>query len=1060
MFKQLQELQRRQQLQELGDNRNHNFVNQLSSLKHASVGQISGTVNGGTPILDSSQMSIFGNMEVMPSGLLLPQSQNPDALSAIGLSLPQFGISPYGNQGPNDGKNFHQYSHLQGPSNLSIDQRTKNHSNLGTANMQLPPFIGNSFMNPQLNFPSDRIHMPDGQASFEGYNRESLSENYSPQGIPMQGNSSLLESELGHQDANWDGFSSGKPSSPGHSERAASLDPLEQKILYGTDDDIWEPSLNGNLSTGLFQSTGEHTSQMDSLPSMQSGSWSALMQSAVAETSSADTGMQEQWSGPSFKNPESFNGNQLPSFIESQQLQSNWVDRNLQSAALPSTGPEHLFHNFPNFQESGHQYGPTHSTPELFPGNTGQLMDYSSQQKLPTSGKQRIQTPLSTTMSPDSGFRLQPTDPQAPQAYAFSPKIGNSSKTYLSGNIVSDTEKKHPSLPVPRPMATEFLAYSAAAARPNSELKIIQSGSQEFPHLENNLTTHPPSNSDGLQLVVQPTPWPDITSQQGSDAKPYKFPHLFGFSNPASGSLEETKPPNLKASLCEQELVSYIRKPEGSDQQFKQGNSLPENSSEINNSASLGSTNMQQFKENHYLEAGAIDSDSLRIDMHQQPSSHVEGGDGEAPSIPPGDVGAFGNSLSKNYSLQHQLLPSRNIETDGHKTGVEDIAKDGPHVVPQLGAFWSSGIKGLNCSQAPGVDELARASGSALHQKQEDTICQNNIPVHSIDGIEASNVAYPSQISLHMAPSWINQHSLKARSTLPICESSLVKAGQQFSGLQQNSLTMQMNLADSDLGIGIYPPAAVTAISPSMVATDVASQKLAASIPKKRKLTEFSMVPWHKEMNHQPSMPHDISVTELAWAEALNRRAMEVSAEADIFLEYLPKRRLICTTQLTQNVLGPMPAVTLWSSAGSHSDIIPYSAARLILGYACNMTGQCLNGTNDTSPDRPKASKRRKAGEFAKVAEGFGSRAEKLKADLERFSRSYYTSMRCEGQELEKFSIINRFAKIHIKALTSAVDPATSSASAQALPRISIQRYVVAVPMPSILPEGVDCLSL
>ncbi|KAG7608499.1 hypothetical protein ISN44_As05g007220 [Arabidopsis suecica] len=76
-------------------------------------------------------------------------------------------------------------------------------------------------------------------------------------------------------------------------QKSTTLDPTEEKILFGSDDNLWEAfgnstdmSLTGNLmssSSDLF----------DACPSLQSGSWSALMQSAVAETASDDAGVHE-----------------------------------------------------------------------------------------------------------------------------------------------------------------------------------------------------------------------------------------------------------------------------------------------------------------------------------------------------------------------------------------------------------------------------------------------------------------------------------------------------------------------------------------------------------------------------------------------------------------------------------------------------------------------------------------------------------------------------------------------------------------------------------------------
>lgn len=402
MFKQLQELQRRQQLQELSNNRNQNYVNQLSSLKQASGGQFSPTVNG-TPMQDPTGM-FLGNMMQHggPNGLVL--AQNPS-----GLSQPQLDISLYGNHTPSPDKNLNQYSHLQGPSNISTNQLTKNNSSpLGMVSMQ-PSAFSNSFMSQHCNFPSDQINMIDssvhsnqekdlfGQAPTEGLHGAVLPGNYSEQGIRMQGNASTLEFDGRHEDAGW-----GRP------VVADSLDPLEQKILYNTDDNSWG-SFSSKMSTEGFGGTLGNMSDMDGLPSMQSGSWSALMQSALEETSGNDPGVQEEWSGLSFQNPEPSNENQHAKSNDSKRLQNNWVNRNSQNAVSPSSKPQQLDQNFnmnssfANLQQSGYQYQKqkeeyhsesSHATTQNSPRSTSMLADYNSQQKRPGGRTPMIQTSL------------------------------------------------------------------------------------------------------------------------------------------------------------------------------------------------------------------------------------------------------------------------------------------------------------------------------------------------------------------------------------------------------------------------------------------------------------------------------------------------------------------------------------------------------------------------------------------------------------------------------------------------------------------------------------------
>ncbi|KAI3462887.1 hypothetical protein Pfo_019550 [Paulownia fortunei] len=1310
MFKQLQELQRRQQLQELGNTRNQNYVSQLSSLKQASGGQYSPTVNE-TPVQDSSRMFIVGNMQMMqqggPNGLVLTQNHN-HAVGSVGLSQPQFDISSYGTQATNSEKNLNQYSHLQGPSNLSVNHLTKNNNSpLGMAAMQ-PSAFGSSFMSQRCNFSSDQISMPDGpllpnqeknfvgQVPIEGFRSGILSGNYSHQGITMQRNASLLESEGRHEDAVWDGLSPGETSKFGLSQTGASLDPLEQKILYNTDDNSWESAFSRSrkMSTGRFESTVEHTSHESALPSIQSGSWSALMQSAVAETSSSDPGIQEEWSGLSFQNPEPLNDNQPPNFNDSRKLQNNWVDRNLQNASSPSSKPEHLFQNsnmncsFSNFMQSGHQYlkqkeeyqsESSHATLQHSPRNTGQLTDYKSQQKHPTGGSQLIQTslpspniwpgehkehsnndahqhsilsctndnqpcnnfsghefrgtfwlqestsdqvpggiqkpydqvnqlnihgysvepenmapgknveavstllgasldchgervtapsesmfellnkddissdetpamqlnskvsiprelPLTETsvasfakpcntspVSPDFGFTLGPADPRTPQSYSFFPSlsVGSSSATSLSSHNVNDYIKnQRPAPPVPSHMAAAFPAYSAAASQDNSELKITHSSGPDFPLLENVPVTQSSLTPDMLQHVgfpiELPTPWHMPTQQDASSPKPYKFSsNLFRFPDSESGNLETSlSAPNEQQNQTSfqheynvQKLGKYSGNSECHEQQLEKGNSLREGLTEINNSTSLcRSTHKQEFMRKHHLEADYFGSGSLMTNPHEQPSNQAEGREKETASFPARDIGAFHHSLSQNYSLLHQVLSTRNAETDGgknfppkydnvnnqqsianarelflsgQKSGVKDRAKSDLYAVSQLGAFWSGDNKGWNFSQEAQGDQSGKASSTSYHQnfQQMDIFCQNDTPSRPIGSNEASNLTYQSQISLQMAPSWFKQYgTLKNGQMLPMYDArAAVNAAQPFSemtlgNLQENSLIMQVNLANASQGSGLCPSTAATTIACKqlnpicMLPSDVTYQNLAVSIPKKRKLVALDMVPWHKEVNHQKSRLQDISTAELVWAEALNRRPEEVNNEAEIVEELLPviraKRRLISTTQLMQQVFRPAPAVILCSDASFNCDYVAYSAARLALGDAWSLTGQLPSDTNDVSPNKLKTSKRTNACELSKVVEGFINRVKKLEADLSRLDKSLsFVDIKVEAHELEKFSIINRFAKFHIRAHPSTVDPASSS-GASTLHKANPQRYVVPLPMPRIVPEGIDCLSL
>lgn len=66
--------------------------------------------------------------------------------------------------------------------------------------------------------------------------------------------------------------------------------------------------------------------------------------------------------------------------------------------------------------------------------------------------------------------------------------------------------------------------------------------------------------------------------------------------------------------------------------------------------------------------------------------------------------------------------------------------------------------------------------------------------------------------------------------------------------------------------------------------------------------------------------------------------------------------------------------------------------------------------------------------------------------------------LRVECQDLEKFSVINRFAKFHGRGQVDGAE--TSASSDTATNAQKPQRYVTALPMPRNLPDRVQCLSL
>lgn len=73
-------------------------------------------------------------------------------------------------------------------------------------------------------------------------------------------------------------------------------------------------------------------------------------------------------------------------------------------------------------------------------------------------------------------------------------------------------------------------------------------------------------------------------------------------------------------------------------------------------------------------------------------------------------------------------------------------------------------------------------------------------------------------------------------------------------------------------------------------------------------------------------------------------------------------------------------------------------------------------------------------------------------------SRASILDLRVECQDLERFSVINRFAKFHSRGQHDGAE--TSSSSDTTFQRFFPVKLVTEVPLPRNLPDRVQCLSL
>lgn len=257
--------------------------------------------------------------------------------------------------------------------------------------------------------------------------------------------------------------------------------------------------------------------------------------------------------------------------------------------------------------------------------------------------------------------------------------------------------------------------------------------------------------------------------------------------------------------------------------------------------------------------------------------------------------------------------------------------------------------------------------------------------------------------------------------------------------------------------------------SPHSWPSAAVDQTVAVARPKKRKSEMPGSLPWHKEITQGPDRLQSISMAEVDWAQATNRLIEKVEDEAEMIEDGpvfpRPRRRLILTTQLMQQLLRSLPSEILSADVSSEFESVTYFAAKVALGDTCSLIS-CSGGDSESKSDgrnmtsgKAKPSERAGVQFLAKVVEDFITRGKKLESDFLRLDKkASILDIRVECQDLERFSVINRFARFHGRGNADGIE--SSSSSEPTAQKSYPQRYVTALPVPRSLPEGVPCLSL
>ncbi|OMO51630.1 hypothetical protein COLO4_37591 [Corchorus olitorius] len=374
-----------------------------------------------------------------------------------------------------------------------------------------------------------------------------------------------------------------------------------------------------------------------------------------------------------------------------------------------------------------------------------------------------------------------------------------------------------------------------------------------------------------------------------------------------------------------------------------------------------------------------------------------------------------------------------------------------------------------------------------------------------------------SQISPQMAPSWFDRYgTFKNGQMLPIYDArkiAMMKTAEKpfivgrppsdsfhafHSGEQVNAAADASQLDNARKSPNLMP--IPEQISPQSLPPDITNKNLVAVKVKKRKSMTFEFLPWHREVAQSSQRPQNISMAEVDWAHAANRLVEKVEDEPETIEDWplvlRSKRRLILTTQLMQQLLRAPPRFVLSLDASKNYETVAYFVARSVLGDACS-TAYIPESHTAVPPDsgstisaKLKMSEGNSKQSILKAAEEFITRAKKLESDLQRTAsavlkcslsysntsknvkllvlwdsisldkRASILDLRVECQDLEKFSVINRFAKFHGRGQTDGAESSSSSDAIANTQKFFPQRYVTALPMPRNLPDRVQCLSL
>nr|GEY81573.1 hypothetical protein [Tanacetum cinerariifolium] len=935
MLRKMQELQRRKNTQQ-GDTRQHSLSNQaMSFATHVSGGTSHGFING-TPLFESSWPEQGQTQRLV--GFIHQQAEQ--SLSGVSASKTESVLNPY------------PYATMDKAPAQQLPTHGTSVSRQGIPSNSL-------FDHMSGQDPNDWINTQQIQQLNSKHQTECERELQGPQ--DFIGLSEMTHDKLVTEVDTFHG--------------SASLDPEEEKILFDSDVNIWDAFGSDINMDGGASNLLDDNEFASGLPSLQSGSWSALMQSAVAEASSCGAALQEELTGVNFLNlnkqtplPDVNFSNtssmgfgvdgaemkdkhqRYTGFLHDEIKHGDGRRVNSLSTSLVDLGPIRTSLGSPQIDGERFSVNSAVATPNL---NNMQGGSHLGQFQFPPNSHQLnqcklVQSPVNSRGSWNSG---RPQSHLNKGSQASESSFNSSDKEDIKTHGIQSRSKRENSNDSYQSTSSCQVATTRLRENASSDAGRNTLGQRKFQHHPMGIQNVDEMLYGKLQgSTTQSTSLQHLQGSRGQNqwslghtgisgqalessaefgkgiSKGYYdmrsnmvgglVPNMFASSNGPVGLPSHQRSPlpdNASNSLNQAHLLTNIRDKgqENLRGGFKNNTSMLQNYQMIIERSQLNSVESTKS----FLPQNVW---STKVDLGQM----VDGSLGKEPVIDASSVNPIASQINLeafSRSLMNQMSPMKNLDND----------------------LCTRATKRLKSSDNLDVSTCSMEA-SPVH-------IQYNVPSNSMISVKAEQ----SYISPQMAQSWVDRYrAFNHSQSMPEKVAALKSTDQAFSverpsgGFGTHGQASSAYASQVGAIWNAPAPPSLALEQSSLLPKDAGIHNLVRSRPKKPKKrpkkprhTSAARHPWLVEVSGSFKNFQGICTGAMEWSRAANQLMENVDDDGDVIENKLPivrpKRRLIVTTLLMQQLLRPPPSVSL--KASSNYESVVYHAARLALGDACNL---------------------------------------------------------------------------------------------------------------------------